>query len=238
MRIIDCHIHVKGGDVFKTEHTAEQIIPVLDRAGIEKAVIFAMCLSPVEANEMVLRECAKAPERLFGFAYARPMYDRSVTSVIRDGLDRGLRGIKIHKGETLLLPEIIGPVVELAMEYDVPCLIDSGGDHDALRKLVVAYPEAKFIFAHLTKGTLIQQEAMFRFLAPYKNVYVDTSWLQYYYMIRKAVDILGSGRVLYGSDGILTDPRTEIMKVKIQEFTPEQEEDIFYNNIAALLKID
>ena len=78
---------------------------------------------------------------------------------------------------------------------------------------------------------------MFNFLKDYKNTYVDTSWLQYYYMIRKAVDILGSERVLYGSDGILTDPRTEILKVKVQDFTPEQEENIFYNNIAKLLKL-
>ena len=237
MRIIDSHVHVKGGDIYRTESTAEEILTVLDRAGVEKAVVFAMCLPPDEANAMVLRECAKAPDRLYGYSYARPMYDRSVVSVVREGLEQGLRGIKIHKAETLLTPDIIGPVVELAMEYDVPCLIDSGGDHDALYKLVKSYPEAKLIFAHLTKGNLIQQEEMFRFLKPYKNVYVDTSWLQYYFMIRHAVDILGSERVLFGSDGIMTDPRTEILKVQVQEFTPEQEENIFYNNIARLLKL-
>ena len=237
MKIIDGHIHIKGGDIFKTEHKAEDILPVLDRAGIEKAVIFGMCLSPKEANERVLFECSKAPDRLYGFAYARPMYDCNVVSVIKDGLDKGLKGIKIHKAETLLTPDILGPVVELAMEYDMPCLIDSGGDHAALYQLVKAYPEAKFIFAHLTKGNLIEQEEMFRFLKDYKNTYVDTSWLQYYYMIKTAVNILGSERVIYGSDGILTDPRTEILKVKVQDFTKEQEENIFYNNMAGLLKI-
>ena len=237
MRIIDCHVHIKNGDIFRTEYTAEDILPSLDRAGIEKAVVFGMCFSPEEANERVLLECSKAPDRLFGFAYARPMYNRNVVEVIREGLDKGLKGIKIHKAETPLTPDVLGPVVELAMEYDVPCLIDSGGDHDALYKLVTAYPEAKFIFAHLTKGNLIEQEKMFNFLKPYKNTFVDTSWLQYYYMISKAVNILGSERVLYGSDGILTDPRTEILKVQVQGFTKAQEENIFYNNIAKLLKL-
>ena len=237
MSIIDCHVHIRNGDIFRTEFTAEEILASLDRAGIEKAVIFGMCFSPEDANKRVLYECSKAPDRLFGFAYARPMYDKSVVSVIREGIEKGLKGIKIHKAETPLIPDVLGPVVELAMDYDVPCLIDSGGDHDALYKLVKAYPEAKFIFAHLTKGNLIEQEQMFNFLKDYKNTYVDTSWLQYYYMIRKAVDILGSERVLYGSDGILTDPRTEILKVKVQDFTPEQEENIFYNNIAKLLKL-
>ena len=65
MRIIDCHVHIKNGDIFRREYTAEQIIPVLDKAGIEKAVIFGMCFSPEEAVERVLYECSKSPDRFF-----------------------------------------------------------------------------------------------------------------------------------------------------------------------------
>ena len=40
MKIIDGHIHIKGGDIFKTENTAEEIISVLDRSGIRRTSSF------------------------------------------------------------------------------------------------------------------------------------------------------------------------------------------------------
>lgn len=41
--IIDCHMHIKNGDVYKQESSAEEIITVMDKCGIDKAVVFAMC---------------------------------------------------------------------------------------------------------------------------------------------------------------------------------------------------
>jgi predicted TIM-barrel fold metal-dependent hydrolase len=87
---------------------------------------------------------------LIGFAYARPSYDRIVAADIRYALaNRNMKGIKIHRGETLLHRDIIGPVLEVAIEYDVPCLIDSGDDYPAISGIVEKYPELKLILPHL-----------------------------------------------------------------------------------------
>lgn len=239
--IIDCHLHVKGGDVYKTESKAEEIIACMDRAGIDKGVVFAMCTSTVEATEMTWREVNKYPDRLIGFTYARPCYNRNVTDDIRFAFEkRNMKGIKIHRGETLLLPEVIGPVLETAIEYDYPCLIDSGNDLAAVFEIMKTYPELKLILAHLgcPSGNVLAIDNVIRQVKDYKNVWLDTAYLPTYWKIKDAVNALGAERILFGSDGILVDPRTELRKIDVLDLTDEQKELILGKNIARLLKLE
>ncbi|MCL2518827.1 MAG: amidohydrolase family protein [Oscillospiraceae bacterium] len=238
--IIDCHIHVKGGDEFRTENTAEEIIPVLDISGIDKAVVFAMCTDPVTALQMVYKEVCKFPNRLIGFSYARPMYDRSVKEVLREGFEKyDMRGIKIHKGETIIHPDVAGPVYEIAIEYDYPCIMDTGNDLNAAYAVIKKYPELKLILAHhgVPGGSVTAINSVIDFVKDYPNVYLDTAYMPTYWKIRDAVNKLGSERIIFGSDGILLDPRTELKKIEVLGFNDEQLENIRCNNIRKLIKI-
>lgn len=239
--IIDCHLHVKGGDVYRTESTAEEIIQYLDNAGIDKGVVFAICTSSIESTEMTYKEVNKFPDRLIGFTYARPSYDRKVTDDIRFAFDeRNMKGIKLHRGETLLEPEVIGPILEVAIEYDYPCLIDSGGDYKNVFAIVKKYPELKLILAHLgcPSGNVLDIDKVIETIKDYKNVYVDTAYLPTYWKIKDAVNVLGAHRVIFGSDGILVDPRTELKKIEVLNFNDEQMELILSKNIGRLLKLN
>ena len=236
--IIDCHLHIKGGDVYRTESTAEEIIYYLDRAGIDKGIVFAMCATPARAVEMTYKEVRKFPDRLTGFAYARPCYDHSVVDDIRSAFDNfGMKGIKIHRGETLLDPEVIGPVLDVAIEYGYPCLIDSGNDYDAIFNIVEQFPSLKLILAHLGSpgGDVRAIDRVIEFVKPYPNVYLDTSYCRTYWKIKDAVDGLGASRVIFGSDGILIDPRTELMKIDVLDFSAEERRLILGENIARLV---
>lgn len=239
--IIDCHMHLKNGDVYKTEHTGEEIVKALDKAGIDKGVVFAICTSSRESTEMVYKEVSKYPDRLIGFAYARPCYDRIVADEVRFALaERNMKGVKIHRGETLLNKEVIGPVLEVAIEHDVPCLIDSGNDYAAISGIVSQYPELKLILAHLGSptGDVTEIDKYIELARNHENVYLDTAFVPTYWKIKDAVERLGPQKVLYGSDGILVDPRTELMKIDVLDFPAETKEYIYYKNIARLLKLD
>ena len=238
--IIDCHVHIKGGDTFKTESTAEEIIPVMDDAGIDKAVCFAMSASPVDSTEMVYREVSKRPDRLIGFTYARPMYDRDVSAFIRKAFDDyNMKGIKIHRGETSLAPGVMGPVYKAAIEYDYPCIVDTKGMNEEIKEVIVKFPDLKLIIAHMGHigADAINIADLIDFIKPYKNVFLDTSYIPMYLLIRDAVNILGSERVIFGSDGILLSPRAEMEKIRALKFSKEQETNIFGHNIARILKI-
>ena len=39
---VDSHVHLKHGDAAKTEYSAEVIVDVMNRAGIDKSIVFAM----------------------------------------------------------------------------------------------------------------------------------------------------------------------------------------------------
>ena len=41
--IIDCHMHLKGGDIERIEFTPADIVKVMDEAGIDRAIVFAIC---------------------------------------------------------------------------------------------------------------------------------------------------------------------------------------------------
>ena len=70
MMICDSHCHLKHGNREKTEYSADVIVEVMDEAGIDKTVLFAMSTTSDRAIEMT-REAAKAfPDRLIPYAYA------------------------------------------------------------------------------------------------------------------------------------------------------------------------
>ena len=96
MRIIDFHVHIKGGDIYRTETKAEEIIRIMDRAGIEKSVVFSICIDVSEGNLLTYKEVKKFPERLIGFATGMPAFNKNVLSEIERSISEyGFRGIKL-----------------------------------------------------------------------------------------------------------------------------------------------
>lgn len=239
--IIDAHMHLKNGDIYRTEHTPEQIVSVMDKAGIDKAVVFAMCTNTRRASELAFEAVRKFPDRLIGFTYARPSYNKKVTDELIYALrELGSKGIKIHRGETLLNPDVIGPVLEVAIEYDCPCLIDSGNDYNAVEQITKEYPKLKLVLAHLGSpgGNVKEIDKYIELAGNNRNVYLDTAYVSVYWKIRDAVNRIGAKKIIYGSDGVLVDPRTELKKIEVLDFSKEEKEYILYKNIAALLKMD
>jgi len=243
---IDCHLHVKGGDVYRTENTGDEIIPVLDKAGIDMGVVFGMCDTTERCTQLAYDAVQMFPERLIGFTYSAPSLDGKVENwdaVINPLIDavenKNMRGIKVHRGTTLLTTDVIGPVVEFASSYKIPLLIDSGADEEALMNLMKKYPDALIIWAHLgnPRGYVISIDRILDFLKDYENAYVDTAYLPTYWKIKDAVRVLGKEKVCFGSDGILLDPRTEICKIDVLDFDEETRDHIFYKNIAKILNL-
>ncbi len=50
--LIDSHSHLKHGDAQKTEYSPDEIVRVMDAAGIDKSVVFAMSTSTSRSIQM------------------------------------------------------------------------------------------------------------------------------------------------------------------------------------------
>jgi hypothetical protein len=94
------------------------------------------------------------------------------------------------------------------------------------------YPEARIIMAHMSG----QVESSMNLIAPYKNVYTDTSGTPIGNgEVRIAVDRLGAERVVFGSDLYGACLASNIGKVLGAGLTPEQFELVMGKNMERLL---
>ncbi|MBS7610501.1 hypothetical protein KEJ19_08140 [Candidatus Bathyarchaeota archaeon] len=71
--IVDSHVHLKHGDVNRTEYRAETIVYTMDTVGIDVSVVFAMGTSTNRSIEMALEAHRRFPDRLipYGLCYSK-----------------------------------------------------------------------------------------------------------------------------------------------------------------------
>ena len=79
---------------------------------------------------------------------------------------------------------------------------------------------------------------MIRVAQQYSNIMLDTSSVPYPELIRKAIETIGSDRVVYTSDNPAGDPLVDIAKIEKLNLRKDIYEKIMYRNAAALIKLD
>jgi predicted TIM-barrel fold metal-dependent hydrolase len=245
--IIDSHVHLKHGDAKRTEFPAQVIIDVMDKAGIDKSIVFAMCTTTKRSIEMAELAVKSYPDRLIPYAYALPSYERPVIKELEAALAGKLfRGIKIHAGECTLPDYIIDPVLKLAGRVNVPCLIDVAGNHAAARRMAEAFPDNTLIYAHLGRYQARDAKLIDSFIQlaeDHKKVYLDLSGVELVAKIDDAVKRVGAAKLIWGTDGpyenpdLVTFARNELDKVRKLRVSQEEKDDILGGNIARLLKL-
>jgi predicted TIM-barrel fold metal-dependent hydrolase len=244
--VIDSHLHLKHGDAARTEFSAQVIVDVMNKAGIDKSIVFAMCTTTQRSIEMAQRAVAEYPTRLIPYAYALPHYERPVIKELESALaGRLFRGIKIHAGECTLPEYIIDPVLKLAGRFDVPCLIDAAGNLAAAKRLAQTFPENHILFAHMgaygTRNVRLV-DSFIQLAADHRRVYLDLSGVVLEAKIGEAVRRLGAGKLVWGTDGpyahpdLVTFARDELEKVRRLPISQEEKDEILGGNIARLIQ--
>jgi predicted TIM-barrel fold metal-dependent hydrolase len=245
--VIDSHVHLKHGDAARTEFPARVIVEVMNQAGIDQSIVFAMCTTTKRSIEMAEHAVAEYPDRLIPYAYALPHYERPVIKELESALaGRLFRGIKVHAGECTLAEYIIDPVLKLAGRFDVPCLIDAAGNHAAAQRLARTFPENHLIFAHMgaygTKNAKLV-DSFIRLAEEHRRVRLDLSGVALEAKIGEAVRRLGAGKLVWGTDGpyahpdLVTFARDELEKVRRLPISQAEKDDILGGNIARLVKV-
>jgi predicted TIM-barrel fold metal-dependent hydrolase len=245
--VIDSHVHIKHGDAARTEYPARVIVEVMDKAGIDRSIVFAMSTTTQRSIEMAEQAVAQYPDRLILYAYALPSYERPVLAELEAALaGRLFRGIKIHRGECTLAEYVIDPVLKLAGRFGVPCLIDATGNDAVARRLAETFPETELIFAHMgayrtTNARVV--DAFIKIAEDHRRVRLDLSGVALEAKIGEAVRRLGAGKLVWGTDGPHPQPdlvgyaRSELDKVRRLPIAQAEKDDILGGNIARLLKL-
>jgi predicted TIM-barrel fold metal-dependent hydrolase len=238
--IIDFHCHIKGGDIYRREFLAEQIVAAADECGIEKTVVFSICLPSRESNELTRREVSKYPHRLIPFAHVVPEEGALALRELERCFDQlGWRGLKLHCGEMAQVEaRLLVPFVSMCAERGRPCLIDMAGRVDVARQLAEAVPDCPLVIAHL--GAPHDERLVDQFVAlglEMPQVRFDLSYCHVPWKMQEAVEALGAERLLFGSDGLLIHPRIELAKIDCLRLGEAERRAILHDNAAALLGV-
>lgn len=234
--------------LFKNHHLPS-LLKSMDRIGIDHAVVTS--LEPFITTQEILDVTAGYDDRVSVFAsVARSQPDPAAyfERFLRTGR---IAGLKIHPvvggyacGE---LYHATRDIVALAVERDLPILIHTGhipkmalraltvgcNDARAVEPLVKAFPDGRFVLAHIGWESWRQ---VLELAQQYPQVMVETSW-QSAGVIRRAVDLLGAERVIFGSDFPLFK---QALAYNLCEsaLTPKEFVSVFSSNARRLLNFN
>lgn len=241
--IIDSHTHVDESKAWGWICPPEVLLPLLDDAGIDKAVIMTYrdATGPDDsALTYIVDAVARYPDRLIGYVRIN-----AETPGAMDALDKaigeyGMKGLKLHTITYVGFPyaEATLRLMHRAAEYNAPVLFHSGDELLALpQELAEAArlcPEATVILGHM--GGYFHCDAAIQMAKLLPNIMLDTSAMPYPDMIRRAVEAIGAERVLFASDGPGCLPALEVEKVRLTGLSAQDEALVLGENIQRILE--
>lgn len=257
-RIIDFHTHIfpeaiaqkavaqVGNHYHIQMHgkgTTEDLLESADRSGIDYLVICSTATKASQVRNINDWVASQAGGKLIGFGTLHPEMG-NVEEEMEHIFSLGLKGIKLHpdfQGFDADSPEM--DRVYRAIGSRLPVLIHAGDENldssspRRLANVLSKFPELTMIAAHL--GGHSQWEEALECLVG-KNLYLDTSSAIRFMGKDLALKIIrqhGTHKVVFGTDYPIVYHEQELKDFYELDLTPQQQEDILYNNAARILRI-
>jgi predicted TIM-barrel fold metal-dependent hydrolase len=244
--IVDFHTHVDHAEVYGWFDPPEKLIPLLDDASIDRAVVMTYVDVPgnkPDAVEYIADAVARFPERLIGFVRLDPnVRDEARRILDRAILELGFRGVKLHPTTTLAHPAGEPTLALLARcaELGIPVLFHCGDDPyttpQAIEAAAARVPDCAIVLGHM--GGYFHADDAIAAAVRQPNLYLETSAMPYPWKIAAAVDAVGPERVLFGSDGPGCNPTLEVRKIRMLELGEAIERAVLGGNAARLLGLE
>jgi uncharacterized protein len=251
--IIDSHVHIGSSEKFDRSFTFEEYLKLMDQERIDYSIVMPNVSNIVKSTDLngsflsnfkLLSTTDK--KRLIPFILADPN-DISVIVQLRTAFDNGLvNGVKFHP--SICQMKVNDPDFEIFIEYTslvkIPMLVHCGRHHISHISYIVdvakKHQNGIFIAAHMggNASDLIEESLDILKTENLKNLYLDTSANKLPFLIEKAVDTIGSDKLLFGSDEPYADVRMSKYCIEISNITEEQKKDILYGNASKLFKFN
>jgi hypothetical protein len=197
-----------------------------------------------ECNQWVAEGLRRFPGRVLGYCYVNPAYSREALAEIRRCVEeRGFIGVKLYNEHTCTEP-VVFPIVELAIELNVPILHHAGHAHYLLEdqprisdgghfaELSRRYPEAKLICAHVCGGG--DWEWTIKALRRAPGVFLDTSGsVTDEGVVEMAARVLGVDRLVFGCDLSMT---ASVGRIRGANLSAPEKAKILGGNLEKLLR--
>jgi predicted TIM-barrel fold metal-dependent hydrolase len=221
------------------DYKLETLLARSGEAGISRSCVMAL-RDPfsASANRQVADFCAKAPDKLIGFAVHDPQREAGQLrpKLIEEVKSMGLKGVSSDGHPTR---ELLDAVEELKIPVVYyPGFDDYPGPGRAYYMIAAAYPSVNFILPHLGVYRSWQWWGHYEaidLVKRFSNVYVGTSSVVSRKYLDMAAQDIPAERILFGSFAPVLDPRVEIHSVKLLKLPEASKALILGGNMQRLL---
>jgi len=239
--------------------TAEEVLASMDEAGIDLSVVLnigwvshELC---VKTNDYILDSISRYPKRLIGFCAIQPSAGDAAITELERCAKAGARGIgelrSDIQGFDLADEMIMKPLVDAMLQLGLILLTHSsepvGHQYfgkgkitpDVLYPFIVKFPDLKLVCAHWGGG-LPFYALMPEISRALNNVFFDTAATVFLYqpqIFEQVSHIIGSDKILFGTDYPLMRQNRVISQIQSAELTAEDKNNILGANAQKLLSI-
>jgi predicted TIM-barrel fold metal-dependent hydrolase len=240
--------------------TAEELIASMDEAGIDVSVVLnigwvshELC---VKTNDYILDAVSRYPTKLVGFCAIQPRAGYAAIAELERCAKAGAKGIgelrSDVQGFDLTNETTMKPLVEAALKHDLIFLTHSsepvGHEYfgkgsitpDILYSFITAFPNLKLVCAHWGGG-LPFYALMPEVAKALDNVFFDTAATVFLYkpeIFEYVSHIIGSDKILFGTDYPLMHQNRVIAQIQTSELLEEDKARILGANAQRLLYKD
>jgi predicted TIM-barrel fold metal-dependent hydrolase len=240
--------------------TAEELITSMDETGIDLSVVLNagwvshdLC---VRTNDYILDSVSRYPKRLVGFCAIQPRAGDDAIAEIERCAKAGAKGIGELRadvqGFNLTDKKTMKPFIDAILKHSLIFLTHSsepvGHEYagkgsitpDILYSFIMAFPALKIVCAHWGGG-LPFYALMPEVAKALANVFFDTAATVFLYkpeIFEQMSRIIGSDKILFGSDYPLMSQNRVIAQIQSARLPGEDKEKILGLNAQKLLYYD
>jgi len=255
MKVIDAHIHPfldaeNNIAVYGAPNTLEEFISELKRAGVTKAcgsVIAKTEAATFEAIEKLNDDALKIRDRYPDFyipgALVHGRFPAESCRELERLHARGVRWIgelvpymmKTGAYDAPGMMEIYALAQDLGMPVNLHLWPSPLGELETAAR---NFPNLKLVIAH--PGDFGEAPERFRFVAEHDNVFLDLSGtgLFRWNMLRYAIGVCGSEKLLFGSDFPICSVGMNLHGVLSETLSEEESANVFYRNFERITRIN
>jgi predicted TIM-barrel fold metal-dependent hydrolase len=237
----------------------DELLQTMEEQGIQRSVIFGFPWEKTEHfrrhNDYIIESVQRYPDKLTGFCCFSPLSPHA-PSEVRRCLDAGLAGVGelavYQSGFSEKIIRSLHEVMEICADRNVPVLFHTNEpvghvypgktpvQLSEIYALLKQYPSNTIILAHWGGGLFFYSLMKKEVRDVLKNVWFDTAASPFLYdpqIYRMAGEIVGTGKILFGTDYPLISPKRYFEEMELAGLSEESVRGICGENAAKLLSI-
>lgn len=239
--IIDMHNHIGPANPV-IEQSVSDLLKRMDRAGVDKAVVFPFPqVIDSDCNNYIAEAVKRHKDRLIGFCCVNPWYKSAAEELIRclDGL--GLSGLKLHPlvhWYSLSHHEILDPIFKICSDYKVPItahgMCDVTNMPSDFEEMANTFPDVTLFMSHM--GVVWANSQAIKVAKRTPNLWLDTT-ICLGCDVSDAVNEIPD-KVVMGTDTPASEFEPEILKIRLACPSKEIEAKVLGDNLVRFFRLN